>query len=118
MPIILLVRVGQEPVVRDIPPGLEAVQKLVGGYIEHLGLTSEVGLFCNDSGMIDRLPPNAYVKGNVICGDFYISRSDVEGNEIDLTQADIEQYTAKFALEVRKDSLLCVLPRVSRGRFV
>lgn len=95
---VIAYRAGQEPVVEDIPDTLEAMQELVGGYIE--GLTIEhtpdgegLQIICNETGKLNGLTPVAFVPKyqDVICGDFLVSRHDNEGETVDVTEADVQK---------------------------
>ena len=46
---------------RRIPNTLEALQELVGGYIEHVEFTPEIGILCNEEGRLEGLPENVYL---------------------------------------------------------
>lgn len=97
MPKVLVVPVGKPPVVKTILSGLEPMQKLVGGYIEQVTLTDGLGLICNEEGKLQGLTPNRNFNGDTICGDFFLSRYNEEGETVDVTDEDIEIYSKVFA---------------------
>lgn len=98
MPRILSVPVGGSPLELTIPRGLEAMQKLVGGYIEMVTLEEGIDLVCNEEGKLQGLPANRDIPElrDTIRGDFFISRHDEEGETVDLTDADVKKYTKRF----------------------
>lgn len=89
---VIMVRVGQDPMVEDMDNSLEAMQKAVGGYLEGAALKPGVMLMCNEEGKLKKLPTNRYVLGaDLIVGDFFITRHNKAGDNVSLTKADIEQ---------------------------
>lgn len=98
MPRILVVKVGKNPEVSTIKQGLEPMQEVVGGLIEAVGLEDQLDIFCNEEGHLLHLPFNRDVGRHHIMGDFFVSRSNDDGETIDLTDADVEKYTKEFAL--------------------
>jgi hypothetical protein len=87
---VIMVRVGQDPVVENMDNSLEAMQKAVGGYIEGMPLFADIMLICNEQGKLERLPLNRCVAGEHIVGDFFITRNK-NGHNVSLTHADIKQ---------------------------
>jgi hypothetical protein len=56
---VLVIEPGSWKARREtVEPGLAAMQKLVGGYIEALSLTDEVSAYINEEGKIEGLPRN------------------------------------------------------------
>lgn len=105
---VLVVRVGQPPVVETIDnEDLHAMQKIVGGYIERgCFLDRGIALYCNEEGLLKDLPANpAYVQvastvlknriPPVIVGDVFITREHPP-NLVDLTDEDIEKWSKLF----------------------
>lgn len=86
---VLVHRVGQEPVVESVEDDLQTMQKLVGGYIEQLGVNLHLCIIMNEDGQV--LPPNAEFNGSVICGDFFVARRLLgeEGRLVDITPDDV-----------------------------
>jgi hypothetical protein len=100
---VVVVPVGDEPFEARIDPGLDAMQRVVAGYIEAVPLERGVQLICNEEGKLLGLPMNRRVAAikDVICGDFLISRVGSEGEAVDLTDIDVAAYTNMFALRPR-----------------
>jgi hypothetical protein len=97
---VLVYRVGQAPVVEEISDSLDALQAIVGGYIEPVPLAPNILLICNERGKLDGLPFNrtVCVRGppfnratcgvEGIVGDFFVVRT--EGPEfVSLRATDI-----------------------------
>jgi hypothetical protein len=123
---VLVCRIGQAPVVEEIDSGLEAMQKIVGGYIENLRLEDGVDLWCNEEGSFTQkvnrviparapeLPPGYTVDDIIktdpnladpgemgvhrIHGDFFIARTDEEGASVSLTEEDISKYVVLMTI--------------------
>jgi Domain of unknown function (DUF3846) len=55
---VLSVKVGKEPEVVSVENTLEAMQALVGGYIEVIHLTDDIMMVLNETGKLDELPIN------------------------------------------------------------
>lgn len=94
---VIIVPVGQEPYVKEIPHTLEELQKIVGGYIE-VATTPipNVVIVCNEHGMIDGLPKNLLG----IYGDFLFVATEhpefVSLNEEQIKQVFNELRLARF----------------------
>jgi len=98
MPRVLLFPVSEDPQDLNIATGLQAMQDLVGGYIENVTLEDGVGLICNEEGKLKGLPMNRRVKelNDIIRGPFFISRYNDEGETVDITDADVKKFTKRF----------------------
>jgi len=120
---VLVLRVGQAPVIEEIDTGLDAMQKIVGGYVECLVLDRHVDLWCNEDGSAMGLPLNRRFAARApelpsgldfaiflapdladpgqmgehrIHGDFFLARHDGDGGTLSLTDEDIEKYHKVF----------------------
>jgi hypothetical protein len=100
MPKVIVVPVGGAPKVETIAKGLEAMQQIVGGYIENVTLEDGIGLICNEEGKLHKLPENRTITEiqDVVRGDFFISRFNDEGETVDVTPEDVAKYTKRFSL--------------------
>ncbi len=99
---VLVVRPYEYPVVEEIEDKLEALQELVGGYIQVIyPWEDSVGLVCNDEGKIMGLDNNRELKdedGNtydVIAGTFFICGLSLN-NFKSLNEEQIKKYTEMF----------------------
>lgn len=94
-----------QPVRFEELSGLEAMQKVVGGYIELVPMTlniagtqHEVSLFCNEEGKLEGLPLNRRATqmagrnlrpGDYLAGDVFLTGApDDDGNETDVPVPD------------------------------
>ena len=94
---------GKPPVVEQMLPGLEAMQAFVGGYIEAVPFTADatgaamLDVICNEEGKLDGLPFNRrFGTHDILCGNFYVSKVDSDGEAVSLTPEDIAIATAYF----------------------
>lgn len=94
---VLVVEPMKEPYTKEIQNEYEAMQKVVGGYIEYVQLDDACHLYCNEEGKIDGLVGNRKMDfGDVICGTFFICASDSEGNDKSLDSIQIEKFSERF----------------------
>lgn len=100
---VLVVPVGREPYVKEIDGGLSSMQALVKGFIEAVPLEPYVDLVCHEEGKLVGLPLNRHVAmlRDTVRGDFFISRSNENGDSVDLTEADVITYSHMFSLSPR-----------------
>lgn len=99
---VLVVRPYEYPVVEEIEDKLEALQKIVEGYIQLVcPWKDKVGLVCNEEGKIMGMDLNRELKdedGNkydIIAGTFFICGR--KGSKFcSLTDEQIEKYTEIF----------------------
>lgn len=70
---------GKEPEKRTIPNTLEALQEIVGGYIETFRVASDLTIICNEEGRLLGLPYNCTVCGEAFVGTLIIA--GVDGDE-------------------------------------
>lgn len=88
---VLYKRVGREPEVVEIENTLQAMQSLVGGFIEVIPY-DYYELVCNEEGKIMGLYPNVGFDYDVINGNFFIANDDYEtGDFASLTDKNIEK---------------------------
>lgn len=70
---VIVKRVGQRPAIEEVENTLEAFQKLVGGYIETLTITSDCVLICDEEGFLKGKHLNCEVLGIKFCGDLVLA---------------------------------------------
>lgn len=79
---VLMYKVGQPPKVIDTECELHALQDLVDGYIECVGLGEGYVLITDEEGLIKNKPVNRVIKLNgyitTIQGDFFICKAEGE----------------------------------------
>lgn len=72
----------------EIDNTLEAMQKVVGGYIESYVLSPTETVICNEEGKIRDLPYNCYIEGEYFYGTIFIC--GIAGAEFTDTNIDYE----------------------------
>lgn len=94
---VLLIEAGVEPVMYDLPEGLEPIQKLVGGYFTEAVLpidTARIAVYCNDGTHgTDDLPPNRVLARpglmpDVLHGTLFVAKVGRDGEFTDLSEAE------------------------------
>ena len=96
----LLVRPNKLPEEITFNNSLEKKQELVEGYIEYAYSDDfpDVAFICNEEGKIKGLPYNRDIGHDIIAGNFIIiiSARDEEGEDISLSDRQIEKYKKIF----------------------
>ena len=88
---VLYKKVGREPEVIEIENTLQAMQNMVGGFIEVIPY-DDYELVCNEEGKIMGLYPNVGFDYDVINGNFFIANDNYEtGDFASLTDKNIEK---------------------------
>ena len=100
---VLIVEHDKAPVEKVIKNELEALQEIVGGYIECLPLDDETTIICNEEGKINGLPLNRPLYTDdgklydIIVGTFIISGDDVKNGEfVSLGDEQLNKYKEQF----------------------
>ena len=82
---------------------LSALQRAVSieadyvGLIEIIDLDMRTCILCNEEGKLIGLMPNRRIENDIICGVFYVTGQDSEGNLTSLTDEEIQYYTDRFS---------------------
>lgn len=97
---MLLVKPKCEPEVIEVDNKIEALQSLVGGYLETITMLVPIYhiIVCNEEGKFKSLPPNRYIGCDVIVGNFFITTSR-EGDFASLSEEDIEVLMELYSLK-------------------
>lgn len=101
---VLMVEPGREPRIVRLDNSLESLQAAVSigaeyrGLIEIISLSDEVCILCNEEGKLIGLEPNRRLWSDVLCGVFYVTGQDNEGNLCSLSAKDMEHYKELFAI--------------------
>ena len=103
---VIVVEPQKKPVVQDIDPGLESMQKIVGGSIEAVYPFDEpVALICNEAGKLLNLPLNRALRdddGNVydfVSGTFFVCAAPPASDRFEgLTDQQVKTYIERFAM--------------------
>jgi len=87
---IIACRVGEDPIVEELPKNLKSMQEFVGGFVECISLSYNVDLWCNDEFLFNGSVPNRLVRRLCgdwypIHGDFFLASHDNNGETIGLT---------------------------------
>ena len=102
---VLLIQPGKAPRMVEIPDTLDAMQELVGGYIEeYMPFDDEVAIIVNEEGKLNGLPPNRAIFAenskqiaDVLVGDFFIVKSPVDSDKYQSLTKDLaKKYAEKF----------------------
>ena len=118
---VLKVEPDKAPELIEMKNELEAMQSIVGGYIEVFPLADGVTIVCNEEGKICGMEPNRpiYHDGKIfeiICGTFFIAGDDLSTGEfVSLTDEQIAQYEKQFHDPVYFVKIEGVLYAVPRG---
>ena len=80
---IVVAPVGEAPFETVIDNTLEAMQFLVGGYIEPIRV-GDLDVWINEEGLIMNLPYNRTVEGYPITGTIFVAASNEEGDTLGL----------------------------------
>lgn len=87
---VLLVQPNKFPRMIEIDGSLEAMQKIVGGYIEeYMPFSDEVAIICNEEGKMSGCPLNRAIYSetdthemiDIIAGDFFIAYAPAESEK-------------------------------------
>lgn len=118
---ILVVEPGKVPEVREIPGGLEEMQKIVGGLIQAIyPFPEEIALICNEEGMLLGLPPNrglwdeTGVLYDIVCGTFFLCGAPSDSESFSgLTTVQVTELERRFhtpEMFIRMDGHIVCLP--------
>lgn len=103
---VLVVEVGQQPMVKEIEGSLRSMQEIVGGYIQPVyPWREEVALVCNEEGKLNGLALNRPLLDDrgqlvdIIAGTFFICSAPIDSESFQsLTDEQIERYSRLFSL--------------------
>lgn len=103
---VIVVEPQKKPVVQDIDPGLEAMQKIVGGSIEAVYPFEEpVALICNEEGKLLNLPLNRALRDDdgavydIISGTFFLCAVPPDSDRFEsLSDQQMKTYMERFAV--------------------
>lgn len=86
---VVVKRPAEKPEVMEIENELHALQEIVGGHIECVGVIDNIVCVCNEEGKLKGLPPNFVLHGDMIVGDVFFC-SVGEEDFASLPDEDIE----------------------------
>lgn len=99
---VLKVEPDKHPELIEMTNELDAMQAIVGGYIEVMPIEEGVAIVCNEEGKMDGEPLNRpiYHGGqmvDIIAGTFFIAGDDISiGEFVSLTDEQIAKYRKQF----------------------
>ena len=103
---VVVVEPKKKPMVQDISPDLESMQKIVGGSIEAVyPFADSVALICNEEGKLLNLPLNRALRddeGNVydiISGTFFVCAAPPDSDHFaGLSDQQAKTYLERFSM--------------------
>lgn len=93
---------GGVATLEPIPATLEAMQAIVGGYVEAVALDGRFAgltLWVNEEGRLNGMPARScpiWKHEPNIAGDYFVTRDGADGEAVSLTVADIEALKRAF----------------------
>lgn len=103
---VIVVEPQKKPVVQNIDPGLESMQKIVGGSIEAVyPFADPVALICNEEGKLLDLPLNRALRDgdgevyDIISGTFFLCAAPPDSEHFEsLTDQQVKTYMERFSI--------------------
>ena len=101
---VLKVEPKKLPEVCELENELDALQKAVSigadyqGLIEILYINERICILCNEEGKLIGLEPNRRIRNDILCGVFYVTGQDEEGNITSLSDDEIETFKSVFGV--------------------
>ena len=101
---VLKVEPKKLPEVCELENELDALQKAVSigadyqGLIEILYINERICILCNEEGKLIGLEPNRRIRNDILCGVFYVTGQDREGNLTSLSDDEIETFKSVFGV--------------------
>lgn len=86
---VVIKKAGQKGKIAEISNTLEALQEVVGGYIECVPIGSDAVIICNEEGKMYQMPENVLYHNDIIVGDIIFCGTDKE-EFCDIPQSAIE----------------------------
>ncbi len=81
---------------------LDTVQQFLGGYLQAIRINNSVTMWMNEEGKMQQLPPNFLFVNkegtplDTIVGNVLIAGTNSEGDDVSLTDEEIEMLQEKF----------------------
>lgn len=94
---VIVLRNNCEPVVEEIPDGLDGLYSVIGSPVEMLRVTAELDLWFNEHGRLNGMVPNRRAGDYDIFGPMLIARRTDDGDTISLTDEDIARWLPECA---------------------
>jgi hypothetical protein len=87
---VIVKKIGKDPYIEEIKDDIEAMQGIVGGYIEAVPVGDGMYMVCNEDGIREGLKPNFRTDSGIIYGDVFFTRSDAGGDFKSVNQNDYD----------------------------
>ena len=103
---VIIKNVDEEPRIAEIDNNYEAISSIVGGLVEHIYLSNEVGCWMNEEGKINQLPFNILLqdcKGktfDALVGNLVLIQENEATVCVDLTEENWEKYLKQLQTNV------------------
>lgn len=106
---VLLIEPNKYPKMIEIDDTLEAMQEVVGGYIEeYMPYDDDVAIICNEEGKYKNMPPNRAIYSDdkemkdIIFGKFFVCYAPIESESfLSLPEDLAKKYEEKFKMPER-----------------
>lgn len=99
---VLKVAPKEKPKLVELVNNLDSLQKAVSvgmegqGLIEIVELDASTCILCNEEGKVLNLEPNRRLGNDILCGVFYVTGQNKQGDLASLSTAGIEKYSKMF----------------------
>lgn len=93
---IVISEPGKMPEVKEIEHTLEAMQSIVGGYVECIALPHNIDVWLNEEGLLMNLPFNRYVGGVPVVGTIFAASRNNAGDTLSLSDKQITSVMQMF----------------------
>lgn len=101
---VVIVEPGRAPYRNEAEDALEAMQSIVGGYIQAVYPFEEhVALVCAEEAKLNGLPPNRALRDeegriyDIVCGTFFLCSALPDSESFEsLTEKQVDRYTRLF----------------------
>lgn len=100
---IVVVEPNKKPYKKMIPNTLEAMNEVVGGYIEVLNIGKSktgacIAITLNEEGKVKGLPVNRFIVGfDILVGTFFITAYNLEGDNVSISDLDAQHFIKRFS---------------------
>ena len=88
---------GCRPEAVTVPNTLQAMQEMVGGLIQVIGLDHGICLVCNDEGKLMGLEGNRRLGDDIIAGPFFLVGENGRGEFCSLSEKQLQWGQERFA---------------------
>jgi len=101
---IIVVKPNETPIIQEVENKLKTFQDIVGGTIQCVPLTKDIVLTCNDEGKLLDMPINRTFGNDILCGTFFITQSNNEGDFISLSDDNLKYIKSRILTDLPLDN--------------